>query len=342
MDSYVSDNIKLQDDPIWEHLEKIEGECKDKTVYTASRLDTFARCGWQGKLKFIDKIPEETRNLGAVCGRGIHRAIHKVHSENLWRDAPDMFGDEWKAVFAEDAGKRWSGNVTDNKIAIARHDFKTMFAGYCGLNSPDYLGSQCRIYSELPFRGILKHPRTETRYRVAGKLDQVRSFDSGFLNITDMKSNQARPNERFLMLSKQYGLYGWALKHATFVLPDGEPMDCKTFDRYPDELIWYHLRNLLPYKRAGTASDGTKFQKGDSRGDPRIPVLRTPDAYDFLCEQICRVIQTIRFGLFTQAEGSIECSMCRVSHACTAGKLGSRQDDIALADMDSFYEREGK
>lgn len=338
MDKYVSDVVKLQDDPIWEHLETIEGECKDKTVYSASRLDTFARCGWQGKLKFIDKIPEETRNLGAVCGRGIHKAIHRVHSENLWSDAPDMFDDEWETVFGEEGDKRWFGNVTEEKIRTAHGDFKTMFVGYCDRNGPGSIGNY-QIYTELPFRGILKHPRTQTRYRVAGTLDQVRQFDSGFLNVTDIKSNKAKPNERFLMLSKQYGLYGWALKHAVFVKPDGKPLN---FGRYPDELIWYHLRNLLPYKRGGTASDGTKFQKGDLRGDPRIPVLRTPDAYDFLCEQICRLIQMIRFRLFTQAEGSIECSMCRVSHACTAGALGSREDDIALADLDSFYEREGK
>lgn len=337
MDKYVEDKIKLQDDPIWDSLEKIHGECKDKTVYTASKLDTFARCGWQGKLKFIDKISEETRNLGAVCGRGIHKAIHKVHAENLWQDAPDMFEDEWEAAFDEDGEKDWFGDVTDKKIETAHGDFKTMFGGYCRRNSPDVV-SPCQIYSELAFRGILKHPRTSTRYRVAGTLDQVRKFDSGFLNITDIKSNKAKPNERFLMLSKQFGLYGWALKNATFILPDGVPIH---FGSYPSELIWYHLRNLLPYKRGGTASDGTRFQKGDLRGDPRIPVLRTPDAYDFLCEQICRVIQTIRFKLFTQAEGSIECSMCRVSHACTAGKLGSREDDIALADLDSFYGKEG-
>lgn len=324
--SYIDRLEDLSSDPIWEVLEG-ENPCKDRRVYTASQISQISSCTWRWKLENMDRVMPETRNAQGIRGTAVHKAIHRLHSTRKWNDYQDVFDECWHEALndPEESHLPFNTDRSDREWETVINDGRSMVAGYAQREA-----NASVIACEVPFRMLLENPKTKTRYRFSGTVDQLRSIAAG-IGILDLKTEAAEPNQPYLMRNPQFSGYTLALTKAVFII-DGEPV---FFRQFPQELVWYHLSHLVPYKRR-SEKQGKVYQAGDLRGDPRIEVYRTPGDCAMFEAEAMRWIQVIRFGLFARNVDKIGCSMCKVSTACTTGEAHIREDAVALANLDSL------
>jgi hypothetical protein len=333
----------LQDHDIWRQMGDYPGgpkECKDKTVYSSSRLSAYCKCRWDYKLTYEDHVPEETRSLGSWRGTMTHRAVHLLHKEGGWDAVPEVFKIA-QAESMEELETRdtpWSTqDCSTEKVAGAVEESLTMVSQYARHNNPQALGPDYGVLA-TEIRGcmIVEHPKTHTCYRVTMELDQVRQDGNG-LNITDIKTPKQEPGPTFLRRSKQLTIYGLGLQHATFLMGEGRAP--WKFWQYPKSMTYLYLPNLIPYKRA-TEKQGVRYEKGSLRGPgerPDIfPVERTIEQYEAMQAEVCRIIQGIRMKMFMRDDDDMRCKMCRHQRACDEG-LVARANEMDLADMSDLY-----
>ncbi len=332
--SYVHQLNELRTDPIWAKLEADHGHSTDGTdVYTASMLNDVATCPWQAKLKYLDQVPEERENIKALRGTVIHQTANRIHRENAWNSSVDLYREIWGEV----VGK---ANLPDELFepgprSPSEHDKlqtdgETMVTAYVERNRNAYVEA-----TEIPFRMLLQGP--DKAYRFAGTQDQLRrgggpnphpQIQVGRpLEVWDLKSGAAAPSPAFLHRNKQLGAYGLAVEQGWFMFDDG-PL---RFGEQPERLVWYHLQNLVPYKRK------TKGKEvGELRGDPVYETHRTPADYALLQKELIAIITQVRNGIWWRAESNFNCSMCRVSRACMTGEVHRPIQDADLTDLEAF------
>ena len=329
----------LQDHAVWAVLGDYPGgsrECKDKTVYSSSRLSAACGCTWAYKLSYEDRLPEESRALGSWRGTLTHRAIAKLHTEAAWEAVPEVFAiaEAQSLEELETDDKPWSKRDCGVKdVAEAAQESLVMVQVYAARNRPAALPEELRV-KEIEAQGcmIVKHPRTKTCYRVSMTLDQIRGYYGNTLNVTDIKTGAQEPSQVFLARSKQFTIYGLGLKQGLFLTDAGHLMP---YDQYPANMTYLYLPNLIPYKRAST-KQGVSYKAGDLRGTHEFPVIRTEAEYEKMSAEICRIIQIIRFKLFVRDDDDIRCKMCRHKTACEVG-INARETDVDLANMSDLY-----
>lgn len=323
MSKYVDRIMGLETDEIWRDLEG-DRPCKDPSVYSGSRISD-ADCLWRYKLQYVDGHAPKSRNFSASVGSTLHAAIAKVHQLKKYGDWYDIFKEEWKAEVhnEEEADIPWSDEITEKEYESQKDDASTVLGNYVKRNSHANV-----VGVEMPFFMVLEHPRTGTRYRFTGTIDQLRELPNGEWWIPDLKYWKTAPKPEYLAAAKSPTMYGMALRQATFITNDG---DRRVFGKYPERLSWYLLRNLLPYKRK-TTKQGMVFEKGDFRGDPNLEIWRNPEDYSDRLAEIFRMIQIIRMGLFVRQEAPTKCTMCKMSHVC-AGH--SDEDAFSLSDEEA-------
>jgi hypothetical protein len=330
----------LEQHHVWTALGDYTGgprECKDKTVYSSSRLGAACGCTWAYKLSYEDKLPEETRALGSWRGTLTHRAIAKLHVENAWGAVPEVFAvaEAQSLEELETDDKPWSKRDCGVKdVAEAAAESLTMVQAYAARNNPMAMPEEMRVKAiEAQGFMVVKHPRTKTCYRVSMTLDQIRGYYGDTLNITDIKTAAQEPSQVFLARSKQFTIYGMGLKHGLFLDPHTGEFKC--YEQYPANMTYLYLPNLIPYKRAST-KQGISYKAGDLRGTHEFPVIRNEEEYEKMSAEICRIIQIIRFKLFVRDDDDIRCKMCRHKAACEAG-INAKEADVSLADMSDLY-----
>ena len=328
----------LRDDPIWGQLGDIEGGklwCKDKDVYTNSRLQSYGQCRQQYYFAWEMRLPEESRNLGAWRGNLTHFTIHGIHREKAWRDWEEVYVDRWQKLMdeLESDEKGWSRDDIDAKaVEKASDEARMMVAGYVERNHPETLGDEHRVLeTEIPGVAILKHPRTGTCYRIACTLDQIRADGDG-LNVTDLKTGKMEPSAHYLAKNKQFSIAGLVMRHGTFRLPGDRRW---LIAEYPKSMTYYQLNNLIPYQRA-TTKRGKRYEKGQLRGDPKFDVFRTEADYDLAKAEIFQAIKGIRFKVFGRDEDGIRCSMCRYQRVCSGDFSMVPENMLELADLSSL------
>lgn len=328
----------LQDHAIWRLLGDYPGgskECKDKTVYSSSRLSAYCRCRWDYFLTYEKHIPEETRSVGSWRGTLTHRGIHLLHRENGWDAVPEVF-EVAKAQSLEELDtdvKPWSTAETGTaEVDVAVADALTMVEAYAKRNNPKVLGMEHQVLA-TEVRGcfIAEHPKTKTCYRITMELDQIRHDGDG-LNITDIKTPRQEPSVTTLRRAKQFTIYGLGLKQGKFLLEGTDPQD---FAQYPRSITYLYLPNLIPYRRA-TTKQGVKYQAGANRGPDVFPIDRTPEQYQAMHTEICRIVQGIRMKMFIRDDDDLRCKMCRHQRACDEGFV-TKPNEMDLADMSDLY-----
>lgn len=252
----------------------------------------------------------------------------------------DIWQEERRAAILQDAEIPWPDNTNEEKIETLFSDGGRILGNYVERNRDAKV-----LGTEVTFFMLLRHPRTGTSYRFTGTVDQVREgdivmhnqtpgvyvpSDGEGLEVWDLKSDADAPDQAFLDRNIQFSTYGLGLKHGLFEMADGlQPIGC-----YPSRSVWYHLQYLLPYKRGGTVpSTGRKYSKGDLRGEPEIPVHRTPEDYEQFQAEACQMIRMIRMRMFFRSVTKIGCSMCSVKHACTSGRYMKNVDLIEAGDL---------
>ena len=208
----------------------------------------------------------------------------------------------------------------DRKATIDKlaHEAVEMLANYRG---KDYNLDANVVLSEAKF--MLKVGRNI----FSGTVDQIRQNDDGEFTLLDFKSSKIPPNQTFLDVDYQLGLYALASWKGVFKLPSGQ---MKMLEIPPDKLkiVYYQLRDHIPYKR-----NGKGFQAGDERGDPRRFTSRTRDQLKTLKRDVGAIASNINRGVFPRNPGTINCPACAYSTICIGD---SRIDGLSAHQVKSI------
>lgn len=155
------------------------------------------------------------------------------------------------------------------------------------------------VHSEIEFGFKL------CRYEIQGTVDLIYRDKNSQTVLRDVKTDQAEPTPEYLSRDLQFSIYYLgALKGLGIQV---------------DRLEWFHVRNLIPYKRK-TVKNGVEFQPGDIRGNPSIPVSRKVEDIPNIKQEIKYFIQAITHGVLPMRPLKIgrfcPCDGCEVGEYC--------------------------
>ena len=220
-----------------------------------STIKDFLNCALMFRFKHLEQIPESFRHSAALHGTGIHKVVHRLHTEDWELPLRKAYMDALEEAVAEnDVEVRWkesSEKYCDNAIEILK--------GY----KENPLNTEVKIlFSEVKFRvKIWGHMFT-------GTIDQVRRNLDDSIELLDLKSAKQRPSLSYLQNDWQLRLYSYALAYGE-IQSNGIWLKPQLFVNYGS---WYFLRGHEIRKR--TTVNG---KVGEQKGDPLIRTKRNPD-----------------------------------------------------------------
>jgi hypothetical protein len=116
-----------------------------------------------------------------------------------------------------------------------------------------------------------------------------------------------------------------------------------TFNEFPSEIHHVHLRDYIPYKKAGTkgakrpedlkhygltAPGDVAYKSGDRRGPAWLPVRRDELAVPRLKSKLRTIVGTVRMGRFMEFVGE-RCSRCPFAQQCLNSGYEPRGEELA-------------
>jgi len=164
----------------------------------------------------------------------------------------------------------------------------------------------------------------------SGTVDQIRQSDNGEFTLLDFKSSKFPPNQTFLDVDYQLGLYALACWKGVFKLPDGT---MKMLEIPPDKLkiVYYQLRDHIPYKR-----NGKGFSIGDERGDPHRFTSRSRKQLISLKRDLAAIASNINRGVFPRNPGMINCPACAFADICLSDAQGDGLSSKQVRSIESL------
>ena len=287
--------------------------------YRQSQINAYLACP-QALLLKLRGVEPLFRSLGQTRGAAVHRIINCMHEEEAWNGWHKLFDYIWAEEFSRVGPPI---NATPDQIDRDCDDWRTAVGNYVAKEQNARV-----LYAELPVRGILES-RSGREYTVEGIIDQIRrSSDGAGYDIYEFKTNATLPALASLQRNIQLCLYCWcAVTGEVFV--DDKWLPAKDIlPGYLQNCVLYKLVNLMPYKRAGRRSDGTKYQAGDLRGDPCITVPVVADHLVEGAQAIARIIAAIRAGGFFWNPSALYggCDACPYKYACGTGFTAKQED----------------
>lgn len=206
------------------------------------------------------------------------------------------------------------------------------------------------VLVEAPF--LVEIKIAAKSYWLTGTVDLVyRPRENPFgLGLADWKTGQTRPSEIVLDHGYQLGIYAHALADGVFF--PGTEREVR-LEQFPDELHIVHLRDYVPYAKAGSKKpthrdelahygiepgDKISYVKGDMRGPAWHRARRTELDVQRLKASIRNIVSTVRLGRFVENLGD-DCARCAFKHACLNEGFAVDGDakkrlDLALRDVD--------
>ena len=234
----------------------------DQEIYSFSKLSAHDTCPRMWQLTYLDKAPRK-ENAFSAFGTLVHSILERYAKHDLPLCAlADIYEWEWPLAFS---GVAWPPNKYVSLEERYKEQGLTFFKEFRGLpGSAEILGVEKHFekhFGDFLFQGI-----ADLVYRDAGKL-----------KILDWKT--AKPYTKSDQAQKRRQLY----LYASWMKDE--------FGSFPDELIFYHIRD----QRKVT----TKFQEKDLSeailwATKKVHELRTawyfpPTPSDFFCKYICSV-----------------------------------------------------
>jgi len=247
--------------------------------------------------------------VAALHGRVLHQLIEELHLVN-WDmdiakrylemfDEEEFHGDEADvSIFWKDDRKETIKGLVDEAVV--------MLGNYRG---KDYNRDANVILSEATF--MLKVGRNV----FSGTVDQIR-WDGDRWQLLDFKSSKFPPNQQFLGLDYQLGLYALACWRGVFKMPDGT-MQMLEIPPEKLDIMYYQLRDHIPYKR-----NGKGYVAGDERGDPRRFTSRRRKQLTSLKRDLAVIASNINRGVFPRNPGMINCPACAFADICLTDAQG--------------------
>jgi len=128
-----------------------------------------------------------------------------------------------------------------------------------------------------------------------------------------LKSDEKEPTKRYIDTCIQFSLYAIAMREGLLEFPDGK----RVLGKVPDVIIWYHLMNLVPYKKAITVR-GAKYVAGDMK--PReLQTSRSESDLRTAKQEVLNMAKAIQDGLFWRVarKNTDPCFLCYYAQSCS-------------------------
>jgi len=186
-------------------------------IVSASKIKTYKTCARQYKYKYVIPFkdrPSEDKNVAALLGTALHKAIELKYSSNA---APT-------AIFQnvmEETITQWEKDKV--KINAPGYYTQALKVGKDILRKFDwtqFTPTELEYAFTLPFPSPLN-----PLVNVTGYIDLV---DRKRKIVVDFKSQSVAPSQEELDHDPQFLLYAWAYE--------------QIYAEKPDNIIWYHLR----------------------------------------------------------------------------------------------------
>ena len=277
--------------------------------YRQSQINDYLSCP-QALLLRLEGVEPLFRTLGRSRGAAVHGVVFRLHHDQTWEKWQRVFDDAWIEEFSRPGPPI---NATPDQIDREYDDWKTAIGNYV-----QHERDASVLYSELPVRGLLTS-RSGREYTVEGIVDQIRIVDDGMgFDVYDLKTNASMPGPATLQRNIQLCLYCWCAVTGEVFIDGGWVASSDALPGCLRSCVLYKLSSLIPYKRAGRRSDGSKYQAGDLRGDPRVTVPVKADQLVEGAQGIARIIAAIRAGGFFWNPSAMYggCDACPYKYAC--------------------------
>jgi len=265
-----------------------------------SMISLYLTCPKQFKLRYVDNIRSDAKSSAMCAGTAMHGTIATMHTDNAFDHYEDIFQSEWDAVVKEDdenkfrdteaaklPGKRIEGLEIVKQYSVVERDAAVTFV-------------------EVPFEVEIGGEK------FAGTIDQIRQSGDE-IQLVDLKSNLAAPSSLYLEKNLQFSIYAYGILNGILKPPSGDV----ELGILPVP-YWYHLRNLLPYKKNGKTRGGRVYKKGDLKGNPMMKTPRNEADMEKLVQTIGDITKAIKMGVFFERPSSLgSCvGFCQYHAAC--------------------------
>ncbi len=261
--------------------------------------------------------------MAALHGRVLHQLIEEMHLVHWDLDIAKRYRERFDH-------EEFSGDESDTPVFYKEERDATlsslveeavrMLGNY---RDKDYNHDADVILSETTF--MLKVGRNV----FSGTVDQIRR-DGDSWQLLDFKSSKFPPNQQFLDLDYQLGLYALACWRGVFKMPDGT---MRMLEIPPEKLdiVYYQLRDHIPYKR-----NSNGFVAGDERGDPRRFTSRSRKQLVTLKRDLAAIASNINRGVFPRNPGMINCPACAFMDICLSDAQGAGLSSRQVRSIESL------
>jgi RecB family exonuclease len=214
-----------------------------------STIKDWLNCPLMYRFRHIEKLKPAYRNVAALHGSALHKAIHQLHTHGFKTNLRRLYREAFREVMAEDSKIpiNWKKSKQADMDRL-EDNAAEILAGYRNWEE----NHLCQIlYSEVKFKVKIGG------YHLSGTIDQVRINSSGEVDLVDLKSGIQRPRAIATRRDWQLGLYAYALKYGELIINESAVRVHLKVDR----AVIYHLRAHEIYKRV--SKHGRKgFEKG--------------------------------------------------------------------------------
>lgn len=258
--------------------------------FRQSNLTDYEVCPRMFYYAHVRGMQPESVHASMIVGQAVHATIEEIHQRRLVEESDirraffNAFTREKESVAHLNGSLRWKDDP---------HDVLDEAGTYLTAYASKSWNQEVRIlYAERKWQCLIG------KYDFEGRIDQVRLQD-GKLILVDFKTSSYRPNEDYLRRSYQFSLYAYAL--------------WKVFDRMPDEIWHYQLKDHLPYKRSGAWG-----KAGTDKGPAIYRTYRSEAELQYLEKDVSRICAAIKFGLYFRRPANLgSCNgFCQYTNTC--------------------------
>ncbi len=300
-----------------------------------SDLELYVKCPKAYELHCINKIEPRQKSLSLCKAIAVRNVLQKVHEEN--KNAGELTDE----VIGKRCEEVWKTEISDPKVdqkeleeivVQAKPATKNKEATEAVTKSQKTLNeikTWCTRYMKLENHSqvLFNDVRFETEIGdtvFCGKIDQVRQVQNEIEVLIFNTSSQA-PSQNFLARDFQTSISAYAVWQGK-LYPENEDCSEEVQVNLIPKVYCFYFPYLEEYKRNG------KGQKGDWKGDPKIPVPRTEQMLLDFEYEVLTAAAGIELQYFPmRVTNPCGCAICPFAYCC-------KNDVIEMEQMEEYIE----
>ncbi|MGE5446041.1 MAG: RecB family exonuclease [Ignavibacteriales bacterium] len=194
-------------------------------LYSHTRLSSYKQCPLRYRLKYIDKIPEETKTIEQFMGSRVHEALERLYKNLI--SAKIMPLERVIGYFHRNWEKEWDDNIRFVNKDLSKDDYRGLgekcirdyYESYHPFNQSKTIHAEKRVSFALD---------EDKRCKIQGYIDRLAIAPDGTYEIHDYKTSKNLPTQKEKDEDKQLALYQIGVKNMWS-------------DAHSIKLLWHYL-----------------------------------------------------------------------------------------------------